>query len=248
MNPVAKYVICVGLHLSATAPEPDQEGVPTDARLALEILDGGCDAGAQELSATLVRTDDSATVAEWEFEQEELRAARGVLTFSPSALEPDTDYTLLLAGIGGMELPFTTGSDPAEGMNEAPLWGSLDAAWIPCEDQARILWTASPAPDPDGLSVLELRSGAEVVARALPGSGGGEALIPLDDPEAPLCLELVQVDARGVAWSAGEQCATPVEEPCSLRASCGCAVDARPGLPAILAALSPLALALRLRR
>lgn len=226
-QPAAKEVFCIGLHVVASAPDFDQQSVPLDGRLSLEIGDGGCEGGGGPVDVALFLDADDTEVEHWRFEEAEIAVARGVLSVTPAELLlPDTGYRLFVnGGIRTVDIPFRTGDDGAVGMTEAPLWGDLSAGWKKCTGEILVEWSASPGADPDRLSVLEVRSEGEVLGRALAATGGGELLAATGDGEEPeeVCLELVQVDALGAEHSAGERCVVPEKTPCGVFEGCSTA-------------------------
>ncbi len=247
-----RMIRCDPIVVGDTRPALGQTGVPIDARL-VALFDGSC--GASEAYwVELLASDGEVLISERQTLSD--RAATSLLTLTPEAgLQANTDYVLRVTPSDGWEMSevgFTTGEGLVAGLGDGVPALSVEEAWSQRSGgQWRVSGTVRviAAPDPDGLSLIRVRPGSDYLAElgdfaevAAPDAAG---VVEVSDVQTrrrrpeELCLEVVQIDGRGVETEPVEACA-PVE-----RRGCS-AVPAAPGL--VAAALALLGLRRRARR
>jgi hypothetical protein len=241
-----RMIRCDPIVIGDTRPALGQTGVPIDARL-VALFDGAC--GASEIYwVELLASDGEVLIREWQTLSD--RAATSLLTLTPEAgLQANTDYVLRVTPSDGWEMSevgFTTGEGLVVGLGDGVPEISVEEAWF---ERSGGQWIVSgrarviAAPDPDGLSLIRVRPAsdyfaelgdfAEVAAPNVAGVVEVSDVQPRSKRPEELCLEVVQIDGRGVETEPVEACA-PVE-----RRGCS-AVPATPGL--FVAALALLGL------
>ncbi|MES2644920.1 MAG: Ig-like domain-containing protein [Myxococcota bacterium] len=238
----ALRVVCNGFDVTDTVPMTGAENVPVDARPAVTFAPG-C-SGATDWSAVLARTEDSVGIAFATGLQDELDLSRLLEVFPEADLDPTTGYTLTLSSFEGEAITagFTTGTGRVAGLDGAPTVTVERTTSDRANGALTVDLLVTPAADPDGLSILQVKDGAlnrGVQSFVVPPTGDMTFPIVWGNSDQPdeVCPQVRQLDGAGVPteWST---------EACVAVAACGCAsTSPSAGLLGLA-----LALALTIRR
>jgi hypothetical protein len=202
---------CGDPEIYQTRPADSQSEVPLDARIvALVSTDCG---GSSTWEVVLTHTVDGEKEQEVERQEIVVDHSDPFLILEPAqSFEPETDHTVYFSSSRGesTSIAFETGTDLTAGLaGQAPTVEALYAHVYPDEEDPgayhghfHVVAVVTPAPDPDSLSMLELRStDGETLERALaPSSGSWDVKTSISEEERPeeACLTAVQVDGTGL--------------------------------------------------
>lgn len=217
-------VSCGGLSLVGTVPS-DAVDVPVDVRLA-GIYAGDCPYFSP---LSLVLADADGVELALVEEDEDVVAETGLLTLAYD-LDPDTTYQL---GDTWSIVTFTTGTGTVVGLDGVPTLDTVEAirGQASSAPPVSISVTATPANDPDELSILQLRNGADssITSVRVTSSVVTASLSVSDTSE--VCPQIRQLDGTGAATGWSEPVCVPVT-------GSGCSsAGANAGALAVLAAL-----------
>jgi len=209
--------MCAVPVVSQVAPAPDAVGVPLDIEAFFQF-EVGCQDSTWALE--LVEADTQEVVATREINDADSDDYGAIFSLQPHAeLAPNTTYLLRATPVVGegivSETAFETGEGTMEGVSDDPeVIEILDAFAYRGEDGWVHVWaTATPAPDPDGMSRMYFET---------PGHGGdarGQQIVADRDSvelsalfthtETPreICVVAVQVDGLGDEHRSTELCA-----------------------------------------
>lgn len=217
-------VSCGGLSLVGTVPS-DAVDVPVDVRLA-GIFAGDC---ASYTLLSLVLADVGGVELARVEEEEDVVAETGLLTLAYD-LDADTTYQL---GDTWSIVTFTTGSGAVVGLDGAPTLDTVEAVRGESSSAppVSITVTATPANDPDDLSILQLRDGSDSsITSVRVTSDVVTASLSVGDT-GEVCPQIRQLDGTGAATEWSEAVCVPVT-------GTGCSsAGANAGVLALLAAL-----------
>lgn len=217
----ALRIVCAGFEVADTVPRPGAVDVPVDVRPAVTFTEGCIGPSAWE--ASLLRDEDGAEVTVASAPHAELAESFLFEIFPEAALDPMTAYTLTVSAFEGesVEVGFTTGTGTVAGLTAAPTVSVESAGWDRGAGELIVALRATPAADPDALSVLQVKDEAinrGVQSFVVPATGDVAATVVWKDSRKPdeVCPQVRQIDGAGVAtdWS------TPDCVPVS---TCGCA-------------------------
>ncbi|MES2644921.1 MAG: hypothetical protein V4850_35875 [Myxococcota bacterium] len=218
-NVALAKIDCSGGSVTDTVPAPGATGVPIDIRLAALVIDAGCLTGV-DWAFTLTRADSGALVAEATAAESEL-VATGLGELFPPVLDPLTAYVFtveqdfLVAEVG-----FTTGEGLVAGVDGVPILTDVAAQWQREDETVRVrggtsvTWNATPAADPDGLSILQIPDDATERDHAthLAETGSGWMFWAGDSRPAQVCPKVRQIDGKGVATAFSAPVCVDVED------------------------------------
>lgn len=238
------YAPCMTPMVGETLPAQGATAVPVDIQPVALVFDGGCQLSETFLVELLEDSGDAEpTLLASETFTWSGTAAGEVLRLAPGAnLAAETDHLLRITPSSGelSEVAFTTGTGAVQGLGGTP---SLEASQATlygrgADASLTVGWWLTPAPDPDGLSVVQLFD-AEGVAVAADVAWGTEPLELYHWPAAEgrpreVCASAAQTDGAGRVSS--------VPELCQAVERSGCTTAPGP------LALGPLALLLALGR
>ncbi|MBK9648372.1 MAG: hypothetical protein IPO67_25010 [Deltaproteobacteria bacterium] len=235
------FLPCDSPTVALTLPYVEQTNVPTDARIVALILP--CESqGAESFSVELLGADGERLVIEPQIVS--VQPWRELIVIQPEGgLAPNSDFVLRLTPeeVGEVtEVGFSTGEGLVQGLGDAVPSVTIWEPWVGRISGERVLTgyaIVTPVPDPDGLSLVGILSDEDSPYRFMnlwQQNSGGDTMLgsvePITERPEELCLEVVQIDGRGVETEPVEACA-PVE-----RRGCS-AVPAAPGLVAAALAL-----------
>jgi hypothetical protein len=192
---------CAASQVTATVPTNGATGVPIDARPAVLITAPGC-AGPATWDLVLLRADDASEVAAGSFPAD---ATDGLLELFPDvALDADTAYTFRATPDGRgeiTEIGFTTGSGVVAGLDGGPTAVVDTATFAGRTGTLTVEWSAEPAADPDGLSIVTLHDPDLDVGIAVPASAATDVVSfwGVGGRPGDFCPEVSQIDGAGVA-------------------------------------------------
>jgi hypothetical protein len=218
-------VSCDGLSLVGTVPSSGID-VPVDVRLA-GIFAGDCHGYS---SISLMLTDaDGVGLARVE-EDEDVVAETGLLTLAYD-LDPDTTYQL---GDTWSIVTFTTGSGAVVGLDGVPTLDTVEAVRGESSSAPPVSMTvtATPANDPDDLSILQLRDGADSSITSVRVTSSVVIASLSVEEASEVCPQIRQLDGTGAATEWSEPVCVPVT-------GAGCSsAGANAGVLAVLVALA----------
>jgi MYXO-CTERM domain-containing protein len=213
-------IVCEdGFNVADTVPTRGTENVPVDARAAV-TFGLGC-FGETEWTASLTRVEDGAEVATAIGHPDALDLSRLLEVYPTADLDPDTTYTLTVSSLDGeaITVGFTTGTGLVAGLGGTPTVTVEDTAWE--QGMLTVDLRATPASDPDRLSILQVKDGAinrGVQSFVVPPTGDMAFPIRWEDgvQSEEVCPQVRQLDGAGVPteWST---------EACVAVTACGCA-------------------------